>query len=154
MGINGLGRPYRVRVCTQRRPHGVSNTRAPTLGGWARESQVVVTPRDQPRHAVQRPVIRRARKFADDAARLLGECLGALLHARNALVAFHHRQNLRERHVIVVPLAQDDFHAAALLAGCPLQRVHQRQRHFAFAQVVCPPACPARSESSIRIRFW
>src|ERR1035441_2000575 len=81
---------------------GVRSTRP---RGWL-GCRSVVALGDQIGHAVQRALIRRVWEFADDAARLLRERLGALLHARDALVAFHHRQNLGERHAIVVQIGR------------------------------------------------
>src|ERR1017187_1551935 len=56
-------------------------------------------------------------EFADGLAGLVGEGLRAFPHPLDALVLFEQGQNAFEGDVLVVALAQDGLHQAALVSG-------------------------------------
>ena len=61
--------------------------------------------------------------------------LRALLGTLDAVVPLQHVEDLAERNAIVVAVAQNRLHQRALVRRGALQRVNQRQRHLAFAQI-------------------
>src|SRR5690349_4597402 len=91
---------------------------------------------DQVRHRLQGALVGVLGKFRDQGAGLDGESLGALFDAVYAAISFQHREDLPERHFLIIALPEDGLYGQTLVRSSILERVDQRQRDLALAQIV------------------